>query len=221
MPRKAFLLLPATALALSACGQQKLALAQDPIERAATCGVVAAAQARSATTNIRAPLSLDAQGQIMHPALVTAVEGDRFSVTRAAEVINKMPEVEGKVTSGKFETLAAPCDQAFPEPSGAGPVALPDDAFTARVGCYELGGFMNRALLESGDAYAAKLTDYGAMRRELDPKIGAALSQRGVSSRGDQAKALREEAMATMVKLGSPTKVLDACLDRFGPDRTT
>lgn len=217
MMRKALLLLPMAAISLAGCGKQQLALSQDPIDRAATCGVVAAAQARSATTNIRAPLSLDAQGEILHPALLTAAKSDGFSVQTAAAVINRMPAVEGDITSGKFETLAAPCQQAFPETAVAS-ITLPQDALTARVGCYELGGFMNRALLESGEAYATELTSYGAMRRELDPKIASGFAAQGVTGQSERAKAIRSEAMGEMVKLGSPTRVMKACVDRFGSD---
>lgn len=216
MARSALLVLPAVAVVLVSCGPRQLVLSDDPVQRAATCGVVAAARARSATVDIRAPLSIEAQGQIMYPALVTAIEeGNGFSVAKAAEVVNTMTKVEATVTSGKFDALAAPCNAAYPQPAADAKITLPADGFVARVGCYELGGFMNRALLENGNAYADILARYGAMRRELDAAIGSALTSRGISSKSDQAKTLRSEAMARMVKLGSPTRVLDVCLERF------
>ncbi|MGH6782037.1 MAG: hypothetical protein ACREB5_08030, partial [Sphingomonadaceae bacterium] len=63
MNKAVFLLFPGL-LAASACGPKALSLPADPIEAAATCGVVAAAQAREGQTSLKAPLSMAAQGNI-------------------------------------------------------------------------------------------------------------------------------------------------------------
>ena len=46
-----------SALLLASCGPKTLTLPEQPVERAATCGVVAADSARLATRDIQAPLS--------------------------------------------------------------------------------------------------------------------------------------------------------------------
>lgn len=202
-------------LVLSGCGQKQLALPDDPIDRAATCGVVAAAGARAGTSNIAAPLPFEQQGKTMHYAMLEASEGKAFDTARAAAVVDRMPQLEGNITGGKWQELAKPCADAYPATQIATPT-LPADTALARRGCYALGAFLARALGSQDAAYGDRLTEYGKMNRALDPKLGADLAAKGIKSDSDQATELRNTALATMVKAGQPMAVMTSCLEKFG-----
>ena len=205
---RAWLLLP---LILAGCGSREAGLPSEPVARAATCGVIAAADARKASGNVEAKLTLEQQGAILHPALLTGSAGGRFDKTRTAEVVNARPALGDRVTSGKWEPLVAECRSAFP-PGGA--VELPADALTAEAGCHDLATFFTDAMRSSEADYIDRIRAYDGMRRDLDPKLGATLRARGLG--GTKGEETRDRAMAELVKLGNPVAVLDACVARFG-----
>jgi hypothetical protein len=202
-------------LVLAGCGQKQLALPADPIDRAATCGVVAAAAARAGVADIKAPLPFEQQGRIMHYAMLAASEGKAFDTSRAAAVVKRMPELEGGITGGKWETLVQPCAEAYPATQATGPVTLPADPLQAETSCYALATFLARALGAQDVAYGDRLTEYGSMNRALDPKIGAALARRGIDSKSERAAEMRAEALAKVVKLGPPMTVMARCLEKY------
>lgn len=202
-------------LVLAGCGQKELALPDDPVDRAATCGVVAAAAARARTTNIAAPLPFEEQGRIIHYAMLAASEGDAFDASRAAAVVARMPQLEGGITGGKWETLRQPCAEAYPQTALSGPVTLPADTQQAQTGCYAMAVFLTKALGAQDAAYGDRLAEYGGMNRALDQKIGAALARRGIDSKSERAGALRAQALAGLVRLGPPMTVMNACVEKF------
>ncbi|OHT21912.1 MULTISPECIES: hypothetical protein [Edaphosphingomonas] len=205
-------------LALSGCGPKALTLPDDPIDRAATCGVVAALGARAAGGgNVAAALPFDRQAGIMHYALLAGAEGKSFDQSRAAAVAARMPQLEAGISAGKWQDLAPACAAAYPqtqEPAG-GPIDLPQDALRAETGCYALGAFLNKTLGGPTSAYKDRLAEFTPMNRALDAKIGAGIAARGLKP--DAAVALRSEALATMVKLGPPAGVMASCVARFTP----
>ena len=211
--RSSIALVSGLAFALSSCGAPKLALPDDPIGKAATCGVVAAADARS-TTQVSAPLAIDAQGQIVHYALLTGAADGRFSQDKAAAVMQQMQQIKDKIVDGKWQALVGPCKAAFPEADPQRPVLLPKDVLQSEMGCYTLGKFMVKALSTQGPAYEEQLLKYGELNRKLDPKVAVALDRRGIRSEGAR-KAEQDNALAKAVKLGTPTKVMDACSARY------
>ena len=158
--RSSIALVSGLAFALSSCGAPKLALPDDPIGKAATCGVVAAADARS-TTQVSAPLAIDAQGQIVHYALLTGAADGRFSQDKAAAVMQQMQQIKDKIVDGKWQALVGPCKAAFPEADPQRPVSLPKDVLQSEMGCYTLGKFMVKALSTQGPAYEEQLLKYG------------------------------------------------------------
>src|SRR5687767_11000478 len=91
----------ATALFLAACGPKAVALPEQPVDRAATCGVVAAAEARLATTDLQAQLPLATHGRIVHYALLAASEGGEFSAETANTVSQRMARLFEPITSGE------------------------------------------------------------------------------------------------------------------------
>ncbi|NNM77015.1 hypothetical protein HJG53_08885 [Sphingomonas sp. ID1715] len=209
---RAWLLLP---LVLASCGRREAELPADPIERAATCGVIAAAEARRASADVEAKLTLEQQGRILHYALLAGVEGGSFDKTRSAAVVNAMPLLGEKVTQGKWDRLIPRCEAAFPA-TKTGDVDLPSDPLDAQAGCQDLAAFFTTALRASEADYIDRIRVYDQMRRDLDPKLGATIRARGLTQK--QGEAARDKALATIVQRGSPVAVLDACAKRFGAE---
>jgi hypothetical protein len=213
MMMRAWLMLP---LALTACGPREAALPADPVERAATCGVVAAAQARKASGNVEAKLTLEQQGRILHYALLAGAEGGSFDKTRAAGVVNAMPALGDKVTQGKWDRLIPQCEAAYPA-TRAEAVTLPSGRLEAQAGCQDLAEFFTTALRQSEADYIDRIRIYDQMRREIDPQLGTTIRARGLSQK--QGAAARDKALAGIVQLGAPVAVLDACAKRFGAEQ--
>lgn len=194
----------------SACSKP-LVLSDDPIERAATCGVVTAAQARQAQADFRAPLSIEAQGKILHHALAVGAETPEFSQDKAAAVVKQMSERADAITDSSWEKLVEPCAAAFPVPTST--PKLPDDPLTTALGCDALGRFM-RAALASDGRYEAVLAGYNRLETSLDSKVAPLLARRGLSS-PEATQVEKRKALSTFAKLGRPDQVMDACLVRF------
>jgi hypothetical protein len=214
--RGVFPALLATCLALASCGGPKaLSLPTDPIDRAATCGVVAAAEARTGIADINQPLPLAAQGRILHYALLAASEGGRFTAETAGAVSKRMSALQDQVTSGKWQDLAPACRAAFPAAAGTDEVTLPKDRLDAQLGCSELAQFTATALDADKAHYAADLDKYRDLRTKLSNRMGPALRSR-VGSDFVKQRAAGHKALAAMAQLGSPVAVLDECLKTFG-----
>jgi hypothetical protein len=210
-------LLPAVlgwALALSACGGAKpLELPADPVDRAATCAVVAAAAAPTAVADVKAPLPLAEQGRIFHHALLAASAGGTFEAETANRVNKRMRELEAGVTSGKWRDLVPACDTAFPA-AGGKEVELPSGRFEAQILCEELAEFASVALEGSERDFGNELAAYRRMRTELNDSIAADL--RSKAGPGTEAQSReRDRALAAAAALGSPIAVLDKCRERF------
>jgi len=202
------------ALVLSACGGAKaLELPADPVDRAATCGVVAAAAARTAVTDVQAPLPLAAQGRIFHYALLTASEGGEFKGETANRVNKRMRELEAGITGGKWRDLVPACDAAFPIAAKT-QVALPSRRFEAQIACEELADFAGLALEGAERHFGNELADYRRMRTELNDALAAGLRDRAGASAEAQSRE-RDRALAAAAGLGSPIPVLDKCRERF------
>ncbi|HEY1143861.1 MAG TPA: hypothetical protein VGE68_07485 [Sphingomicrobium sp.] len=204
-------LLPA--LLLASCGPKTLTLPEQPVDRAATCGVVAAAEARAATTNIKAPLPFEAMGRILHYPLLAGSEGGSFSADTATAVQKRMTELQDKVTGGKWQQLAPACRAAFPA-TATEEVKLPPDRFEAQLGCYELGEFI-RSALEKQVSYDNDLGAYRELRDTLDTSIGTGLRSR-VGGKLEAQQEARHKALATIANAGPPAAVMTQCIKRFG-----
>lgn len=201
------------ALLLAGCGAKPLALPADPVDRAATCGVVAAATARTALTDVQAPLPLAAQGKIFHYALLAASPGDTFEAETANRVNQRMRALQESITGGKWQDLAPACDAAFPA-AGKTEVTLPENRLDAQLACEELAEFTSVALEGEEIHFGNELAAYRRMRSELNDALGPGLRARAGAGLEAQARE-RKRALAGAAKLGSPMAVLDTCLKRF------
>ena len=203
----------AALLLLAGCGPKPLALPVDPVDRAATCAVVAAASARTAVTNVQAPLPLAAQGRIFHYALLAASAGETFEPETANRVNKRMGELQESITGGKWKDLAPPCDSAFPA-AGKTQVTLPEGRLDAQLACEELAEFASVALEGEEIHYGNELAGYRRMRSDLNDALGPGLRARAGADLEAQTRE-RRRALAAAAKLGSPIAVLDACVERF------
>lgn len=203
------LLIAIPLLLATGCAKQTLALAEDPVERAATCGVVAAAQARTSAPTIGDPLSMEGQGNVLRHALLAGAQAERFSNEAADAVVKRMPALVDQITEAKWKDLIAPCAQAYP----VAQTALPEDPLTAALGCDALSGFMRDALSAGGD-YEEALFEYSRMERAVDGLIAPMLDRRGIVSE-DARTVQRQKALSAIAKAGHPAKVMDACVARY------
>jgi hypothetical protein len=201
-------------LLAAGCGSKPAALPDDPIKRAATCGVVAAADARRSLGSVDAKLTIEQQGHILHYALIEGSEGGSFDRTRSAAVVNAMPLLGDKVTGGKWEPLIGECADAYPATKPVESVTLPSDALTVQAGCHDLSDFITTALRSQENNFIDKMRAYDAMERTLDNKMGATLKARGLNQA--QANEARAKALAKVATLGPPIAVLDQCVKKFG-----
>ena len=201
------------ALLLAGCGEKTLQLPADPIDRAATCGVVAAATARTALADVQAPLPLAAQGNIFHYALLAASGGETFEADTANRVNKRMRELQESITGGKWQELAPACNAAFPA-AGKTEVTLPEGRLDAQLACEALAEFTSVALEGEEIHFGNELAAYRRMRSDLNDALGPGLRARAGAGLEAQAKE-RKRALAGAAKLGSPMAVLDACAERF------
>ncbi len=199
----------AAAMLLASCGPKTLVLPEEPVDRAATCGAVAAASGRLAT-GVAAPLPLEAIGKVLHYPMLAGSAGDSFSTDTATQVQDRMAELQDSIGEGKWQELIPACQAAFPA-TAVDEVILPADTRTARLGCDELGDFL-RSALKVQEEYAKELGEYRRLSNEFERRAGG----RSSGSSRAAAKNEQDKALATMVKAGPPVAVMRQCLKRFG-----
>jgi len=205
-------LLLASSLLLASCGPKTLTLPDQPVDQAATCGVIAAQSARLATSDIQAALPFDAMGRIIHYPLLAGSAGGSFSAEVAAKVQTRMSELQDGISEGQWQGLIPACRTAFPA-TAVEQVELPTDRFDAQLGCVELGNFL-RSALEDQPEYANELAEYRDLNTKLEATLAAGLRSRAGSNPGARMEE-RRKALAGFAKLGSPSAVLRECLARF------
>ena len=206
-------LLLAGAVLLSSCGPKTLILPEEPVDRAGTCGVVAAAEARAGTVDVKAALPFDAMVRILHYPLLAGSAGERFSSETATAVQRRMTELQDPIIDGKWQELVPACKAAFPATSVEA-VSLPADRFEAQLGCYELGDFVRSALDDNVD-YDEDIRPYRDLAQRLDPLLGVAMQARAGATASAQREE-RDEALAAITKLGPPVAVMRECIAKFG-----
>jgi hypothetical protein len=204
-----FLILPlGAALLLAACAQPTPQLPTNPIDQAATCGVVAAASEREAA-GAKGDLPADAQARILHYAMLYASAGKSFDQDKVNIVSKRMPALFDGTIKGKWQTLRGGCATAFPAAQIKQPV-LPAKPVDAMLQCYVLTDFLRKALSDQGANYGEAANAYGAFKDKLDARMAPVLRAAGLHN-GDALKQKRMEELAAATKLGQPPAVIDAC----------
>jgi hypothetical protein len=204
-----FLILPlGAAMLLAGCAQPTPQLPANPIDRAATCGVVAAASEREAA-GAKGDLSADAQARILHYAMLYASAGETFDPDKINIVSKRMPALFDGTIKGKWQALRGDCAAAFPAAQVRQPV-LPPKPIDAMLQCYVLTEFLRKALADQGANYGVAANAYGAFKDKLDARMTPVLRAAGLRN-GDALTQKRMEELAAATKLGQPPAVIDAC----------
>lgn len=202
----------AAALALAGCGARTHELPDDPIERAATCGVITAAAARGAT-GVKGELSAEAQGRIFHYPLLAGSQGERFDDAAADAVFKRMPAIFDQVVKGKWREGIPRCATAYPATQVTHP-ELPPAPLDRALQCYMLTDFMRKGLAGQGPSYAEAAAGYGGLSTRLDGIVAALLRGAGIRN-GDTLQARRKAALAAAAKLGQPATVIAVCKAKY------
>jgi hypothetical protein len=162
---------------------------------------------------VKAPLSLEAQGRVVHHAMLAASESGAFDAQAATAVSRRMAELQDGVTGGKWQDLAPACRAAYPQVAKT-EVELPAGRLDAQLVCAELADFLLTALAEQVQDYAADLSEYRRLRLALNDALGPGLRARTGAAR-DAQQAEKRKALAAASGLGSPVAVMKACSKRF------
>ena len=141
-------------------------------------------------------------------------EGKTFSPSKAIAVVQRMSALEAEVTNGKWQSLKAPCNEAFPAVSRTSGIELPKDRFDAELGCYALTEFLVRSVSSRDPAVEKEMLDLGKIRRELDGPVGNGLRARGAAS-FEKGRAMKQAALVQMANLGAPAEITRQCKSRF------
>jgi hypothetical protein len=202
-----------SALLLTSCsGAEKPVLPVQPVERAATCAVVAELDERRQAG--KAPLPFEAHEHVLHYALLAGAHGQSFSAETTNAVIKRMKEVRGEVTKSKWVKILPECRVAFAE-AWTFNIELPKDRFDSKMQCDELGKFLARTLRKHHAEDPVRAAAYAKMASNLDYRLGPGLRVRAGAGLDEQA-AVRREALAAAAKLGRPTQVMEQCIQRYG-----
>jgi len=208
MTRELLILPLSAALMMAGCAKQGPTFPTDPLDQAATCGVVAAAGEREAA-GAKGELPADAQARILHYAMLYASSGKALDPDKVNAVSRRMPALADQTIQGKWQKLRPACASAFPATQVKQPV-LPAKPFDAMLQCDALAEFLRRALADQGPTYGTAANAYGAFIDKLDPKLSVALRAAGLHN-GDALQRKKQEELAAAAKLGPPPAVIQAC----------
>lgn len=202
---------------LSACGEKTPTLPTDALDRAATCGVVAAAGERLAA-GANGDLPADGQARILHYAMLYASTGDALDQDKVNAVSKRMPALFDQTIKGKWQTLKPACAQAFPASQVRQPL-LPAKPLDSMLDCYVLADFLRKVLSEQGGSYGAAANNYGMLKDRLDTKMAPLVRAAGLRN-GRSFQQKWQEALAAAAKLGQPPAVIAACERKYPGPKT-
>ena len=200
------------AMLLAGCSEKTAILPTEPLERAAACGVIAAADARE-SAGLKGDLPADAQGRILHYAMLYASDSTSFDKDKFNAVSKRMPALFDTTIKGKWQTLRTACARAFPATQRARPT-LPPKPLDAMLQCYTMADFLRTALSDQGAGYGAAANRYGLLTGKLDTSMSPALRAAGIGN-GEALAVKKAEALASATKLGQPPAVIAACERKY------
>ena len=201
------------ALLLASCSEaEKPVLPGDPVERAATCAIVAELDERAQAGT--APLPFAAHEHVLHYALLAGSTGESFSPETTNAVIARIKAIRPQVSESKWQKILPECRIAFAE-AWTFNVELPKDRFDSKLQCDELGKFLTRTLRKHHGEDPVRAAAYDQMARKLDYRLEPGLRVRAGAALQTQA-AERRRALAAAAKLGRPTQVMEQCVQRYG-----
>ncbi|WP_442678920.1 hypothetical protein ACSBM8_15635 [Sphingomonas sp. ASY06-1R] len=194
------------ALLLAGCGEKTAELPTEPLERAAACGVLEAANARE-SAGPKGELPAEAQGRVLHYAMLYASEGGAFDKAKFNAASKRMPALFDTLIKGKWQNLRPACASAYPPTQIATP-RLPSKPLDAMLQCYTMADFLHTASTQLDDRY-------GLLISKLDNKMTPALRAAGIAN-GAALTEKKSAALASAAKLGQPVAVIKACEAQYG-----
>lgn len=197
---------------ISGCGEKTPPLPSEALDRAAACGVVAAASEREAA-GANGDLSADAQARILHYAMLYASTGAALDEDKVNAVSKRMPALFDRTIKGKWQNLRPACAQAFPSAQIRQPM-LPAKPMDSMLQCYVLADFVRKVLSEQKGSYGAAANDYRTLKDRLDIEMTPLLRAAGLHN-GPALQHKRLEALAAAAKLGQPPAVISACEKKY------
>jgi hypothetical protein len=203
----------AAALLLAGCGSKAPTLPDDPVDKAATCGVITAASER-ATAGVKGDLPSEAQARIFHYPLLAGSAGKSFDDDRAQKVFQRMPKLFDTVIVDGWETLKPACAAAFPQTEITQPT-LPAGKLDSMLQCYVVADFMRKSLGSAGGSYGEASMRYNIFTAKLDGEMTPVLAAAGLKN-GPKLQAKRAEALAAAARMGQPQTVIAACMKKYG-----
>jgi hypothetical protein len=212
MARQLLIVPLATALLLAGCGEKTPQLPTQPLDRAATCGVVAAATERKAV-GAKGDLPAESQARILQYSMLYASDGKALDLDKVNRVSARMPALFEQTIKGKWETLGTACAQAFPATQVKQPV-LPSKPLDSMLQCYALADFLRKVLTEQGGGYGTATNAYGALKDRLDMKIAPLRRAAGLKN-GPEFRQKQLEELAAVARLGQPPAVIAACEAKY------
>ncbi len=201
------------ALLLAGCAGKAPTLPDDPIDKAASCGVVAAATAR-ATAGVKGDLPAEAQEGIFHYPLLAGSTGKSFDDVAAQKVFQRMPKLFDTVVVDGWETLKPACAAAFPQTEITQPT-LPAGRLDSMLQCYVVADFMRKSLGSAGGSYGEASMRLNLFTSKLDAKMTPVLAAAGLKN-GPKLQEKRAEALAAAARMGQPQTVIAACMKKYG-----
>ena len=214
-PLKLVPVIPACALTLAACGAKSLELPADPVDRAATCGVVAAAAARTAVDRRQGAAAARRAGQDLPLCPAGRVRRGRVRGRDGEPDQQAHARARGGDHRRQMAAISSrSATSAFPATAKT-EIELPSGRFEAQIACEELAEFTSVALEGSESAFRQRARRLSRMRTELNdaPRPGPARPGRHPTREAQSRE--RDQALAAAAALGSPIPVLDKCIERF------
>lgn len=213
MMRETLILPLSAALLLAGCAKQAPKFPTDPLDQAATCGVIAAASEREAA-GAKGELPADAQARILHYAMLYASTGNALDPDKVNQVSKRMPALFDQTVQGDWKSLQPTCATTFPASQIKQP-ELPAKPLDAMLQCDALAEFLRKALADQGATYGNAANAYGVFIDKLDPKMSVPLRAAGLHN-GDALRRKKQEELAAATKLGQPPAVIAACEKKYG-----
>jgi hypothetical protein len=202
-----------SALLATSCSKVEQAiLPAEPVERAATCAVVAELDERRQAGD--APLPFEAHEHVLHYALLAGSRGEAFSPETTNAVIGRIKQIRGPISETKWQKILPECRVAFAE-AWTFNIELPKDRFDSKLQCDELGKFLAGTLRKHHAEDPVRASAYAKMALNLDYRLAPGLRVRGGEGMNEQ-EAVRRKALAAAAKLGRPTQVMEQCIQRYG-----
>lgn len=202
------LLVTLLAFGAGACVKSELALPDDPLSQAATCGAVRALELRQGGSE--AP-SFEGFTEILHFAMIAAAADDvQVDLRRLVTVTQRAPVVLAEIRDKAWPTLIEPCNGAFPQ-TQRNPPPLQPDQYEAGMTCFAIADFLSKTAAEYPDAQRGAAAISGQALAAAQP----VLRQRARSDA--EAERIVAGYAARAFKAGRPAALMSQCRRRFPP----